>query len=156
MKLKDNKIQFREGDVISLDEIKLILKKENKIIDFNKYDINDLTIYFTLNDCSTGEIIVGNNGNFDKLNLIVKEKREWTPWKMVRIFYDDLEGYHIYVDISERCNGKKVQLKYGNIRAEATCNDLDKFNYEKGFKLARARLIIKLLESDVKVYAKRM
>ena len=48
-----------------------------------------------------------------------------------------------------RTNGKRVQVKYKEIKASASCNIEagDEFSYEFGKNLAKRRLIAKLIEA---------
>lgn len=55
-----------------------------------------------------------------------------------------------------RNNGKKVQVKCGDFKAEATCCKDDVFDFEKGLALAKSRLIVKYLDNQVKSIAKEM
>ena len=50
-----------------------------------------------------------------------------------------------------RTNGKRVQVKYKEIKASASCNIEagDEFSYEFGKNLAERRLIAKLIEIDI-------
>ena len=55
-----------------------------------------------------------------------------------------------------RNNGKKVQVKYETLKASATCRNDDTFDFSKGVYLAKKRLIVKFLNSQVKEIAERM
>lgn len=99
---------------------------------------------------------------FEKyFELVQKTKREWTSWKTEKLFYENLSGYYISTTIYYRDNGKKVQVKYicGNgvlVIAEASCHSEDEFNLNKGLRLAKYRLIVKLLKKEAEDFAKTM
>ena len=98
---------------------------------------------------------------FEKYFELVQEtKREWSPWKTERLFYENLSEYHISTTIYYRHNGKKVQVKYvfGDtfIRTEASCHSEDEFNLNKGLRLAKCRLIVKLLKKETEDFAKTL
>lgn len=99
---------------------------------------------------------------FDKyFELVPESKHEWSEWKNERLFYKNLNGSHVSTTIRCRHNCKKVQVKYncGNdvfIKAEASCHKEDEFDFEKGFKLAKCRLIVKMLNKEVEDFAKQM
>ena len=83
-------------------------------------------------------------------------KRTWSDWDFDEISFTDINGkiktgiYHY------RNNGKKVQVKCGDFKAEATCCKDDVFDFEKGLALAKSRLIVKYLDNQVKSIAKAM
>ena len=98
---------------------------------------------------------------FEKYFELVQEtKREWSPWKTERLFYENLSEYHISTIIYYRHNGKKVQVKFvcGDtfIRTEASCHSEDEFNLNKGLRLAKRRLIVKLLKKETEDFAKTL
>lgn len=87
------------------------------------------------------------------------EKRKWSKW------FQDLDGRpiepfgdgtKIAMNIFYRNNGKKVQVKCGRYRAEATCCETDKFDLRTGYSLAKRRLIVKMLRVQVDVFAKSL
>lgn len=85
------------------------------------------------------------------------EKRKWSDWSIRKgeNAYDPFTGntYPI-TSLSFRTNGKKVQVRYCGYKAEATCCDEDNFDIDTGFKLAKCRLIAKLVAGQVDAYAK--
>ena len=99
---------------------------------------------------------------FEKYFELVQEtKREWSAWKIERLFYKNLNGYYVSTTIYYRHNGKKVQVKhvYGKeaiIRAEASCHSEDEFNLNKGLKLAEYRLMVKLLKKETEDFSRTM
>lgn len=99
---------------------------------------------------------------FEKYFELVQEtKREWSAWKIERLFYKNLNGYYVSTIIYYRHNGKKVQVKYvygkeAIIRAEASCHSEDEFNLNKGLKLAEYRLMVKLLKKETEDFARTM
>lgn len=101
---------------------------------------------------------------FEKyFELVEKEepkKSEWSEWSEYWISYTDFDDTRRTILISERDNGKKVQIK-GMVRnklvkSEATCHKDDKFLIAKGSELARRRLIVKILKYKTEQYAKNM
>lgn len=98
---------------------------------------------------------------FEKYFELVQEtKREWSPWKIESLFHMNLNGNHISTIIYYRHNGKKVQVKYTYnktvVRAEASCHNEDKFSLNKGLRIAKYRLIVKLLKKEAEDFAKTM
>ena len=61
-------------------------------------------------------------------------------------------GFLYYV----RDNGKKVQVRCGLFKAEATCCKDNTFDFDKGLVLAEKRLMVKLLNNQVNEIAKSM
>lgn len=91
---------------------------------------------------------------FEKVETPVK--RTWSEWNLGEINFTDINdkiktGWYRY-----RNNGKKVQVKCGGFKAEATCCKDDVFDLEKGLALAKSRLIVKYLDNQVKSIAKAM
>ena len=99
---------------------------------------------------------------FEKyFELIQESKHKWSEWKTERLFYKNLGGSHVSTIIRCRHNCKKVQVKYncGNdvfITAESSCHKEDEFIFDKGLKLAKYRLVVKLLQKEVEDFAKTM
>lgn len=99
---------------------------------------------------------------FEKYFELVQEtKREWSSWKTERLFYENLNGDHISTTIYYRHNGKKIRVKGlcedGTfVSAESSCHSEDKFNLDRGLKLAEYRLVVKLLQKEVEDFAKTM
>lgn len=98
---------------------------------------------------------------FEKYFELVQEtKREWSAWKTERLFYENLNRYHVSTTIYYRNNGKKVQVKYicknEVLGAEASCHSKDEFSLHKGLKLAKYRLMVKLLKKEIEDFAKTM
>ena len=84
------------------------------------------------------------------------EERIWTKWEDVRIGFHDMNDKMVSVVLRCRNNGKKVQVKCGALKSESSCHSEDTFDFDKGFKLATKRLIIKYLDNQVKSIAKGM
>lgn len=98
---------------------------------------------------------------FEKYFELVQEtKREWSPWKFTGLFYEKLNNIRISRTIYYRYNGKKVQVKYTCnetvVRAEASCHNEDKFSLNKGLRLAKYRLIVKLLKKEAEDFARKL
>ena len=91
---------------------------------------------------------------FEKVEEPVK--RTWSEWWIKEIHFTDINnnrktGFYRY-----RSNDKKVQVRCGALKAEATCCKDDVFDFEKGLALAKSRLIVKYLDNQVKSIAKAM
>lgn len=83
-------------------------------------------------------------------------KRTWSDWELGEINFTDINGNRKTGRYRYRNNGKKVQVKCGGFKAEATCCKDDVFDLEKGLALAKSRLIIKYLDNQVKLIARAM
>ena len=70
--------------------------------------------------------------------------------------FSDIRGSKKTINYQSRTNGKKVQVRSGAFKAEATCCKDDVFDFEKGLALAKSRLIVKYLDNQVKSIAKAM
>ena len=72
--------------------------------------------------------------------------------------YYDLNEIRFEMKLLYRTNGKKIQVKSVNpeLKAEASCCKEDKFDVDKGLDLAEKRLIVKLLDYQVKEMARNM
>ena len=85
----------------------------------------------------------------DKLDKEIKPKYKWGRWKPNYFrFVDPFCGRYVSLTCIVRTNGKRVQVKYKEIKASASCNIEagDEFSYEFGKNLAERRLIAKLIE----------
>lgn len=91
---------------------------------------------------------------FEKVDMPVK--RTWSDWNFGDISFTDINGKIKTGAYHYRNNGKKVQVEYGFLKAEATCCKDDVFDLEKGLALAKSRLIVKYLDNQVKSIAKAM
>lgn len=91
---------------------------------------------------------------FEKVETPVK--RTWSEWELGEINFTDINGKKKTGWYRYRNNGKKVQVKCGGFKAEATCCKDDVFDLEKGLALAKSRLIVKYLDNQVKSIAKAM
>lgn len=98
--------------------------------------------------------IMKDNGREKNPAKIVK--RTWSDWELGEINFTDINGNRKTGHYRYRNNGKKVQVKCGGFKAEATCCKEDKFDFEKGLTLAKSRLIVKYLDNQVKAIAKAM
>ena len=98
--------------------------------------------------------IMKNNG-YEK-NFTKPVKRTWSEWNLGEINFTDINGKIKTGHYRYRNNGKKVQVKCGGFKAEATCCKDDVFDLEKGLALAKSRLIVKYLDNQVKSIAKAM
>lgn len=92
---------------------------------------------------------------FEKVETPVK--RTWTKWNLpFEMTFSDIRGGKKTINYQSRTNGKKVQVRSGAFKAEATCCKDDVFDFEKGLALAKSRLIVKYLDNQVKSIAKAM
>lgn len=91
---------------------------------------------------------------FEKVETPVK--RTWSEWYLNEIRFTDINGKDVRCNYLYRTNGKKVQIRCGAFKAEATCCKDDKFEIEKGLNLAKKRLVVKYLDNQVKSIAKAM
>lgn len=91
---------------------------------------------------------------FEKVETPVK--RTWSEWNLEEISFTDINGKTKIGHYRYRNNGKKVQVKCGGFKAEATCCRDDVFDLEKGLALAKSRLIVKYLDNQVKSIARAM
>lgn len=85
-----------------------------------------------------------------------KKKRAWSEWESRIITIYDLDKAYKEEIITIRNNGKKVQVKSGNLRAESTCHKDDKFDYGIGEYIAIKRLILKILKNNLDAYVKTL
>lgn len=83
-------------------------------------------------------------------------KRTWSKWYLNEIRFTDINGKDVRFNYLYRTNGKKVQIRCGEFKAEATCCEDDEFEIEKGLNLAKKRLVVKYLDNQVKSIAKAM
>lgn len=96
------------------------------------------------------------NNRLKEMNLkkenadsVPKQKYKWGEWKEeLLLFSDPFSGVRIPLDCEVRTNGKRVEAKIAGLKASASCNfeKGDKFDYNFGRKLAKRRLIAKLIE----------
>lgn len=91
---------------------------------------------------------------FEKVETPIK--KPWSEWSLDEISFTDINGKIKTGHYRYRNNGKKVQVKCGGFKAEATCCRDDVFDFEKGLSLAKSRLIVKYLDNQVKSIAKAM
>ena len=91
---------------------------------------------------------------FEKVEEPVK--RTWSKWYLNEIRFTDINGKNVRCNYLYRTNGKKVQVRSGSFKAEATCYKDDTFDLSKGLNLAKKRLIVKYLDNQVKSIAKAM
>lgn len=84
------------------------------------------------------------------------EERAWSDWGKTDIRFYDITGTRVTMTLKYRNNGKKVQVRSNNLKAESCCNNSDTFDFNKGFGLATKRLIVKYLDNQVKTIAKGM
>lgn len=99
--------------------------------------------------------IIKDNGHEKCSNKTVK--KPWSQWSLpFEMILPDIKYGKKIVNYQSRTNGKKVQVRSGVFKAEATCCKDDVFDFEKGLALAKSRLIVKYLDNQVKSIAKAM
>ena len=92
---------------------------------------------------------------FEKVETPVK--RTWSKWSLpFEMTFSDIRDGKRTISYQSRTNRKKVQVRSGVFKAEATCCKDDVFDFEKGLTLAKSRLIVKYLDNQVKSIAKAM
>ena len=74
--------------------------------------------------------------DFDTYFIKSIEQKSWTAWSAIIDENNNIVG-------SYRSNGKKVQVKTGKVRAEASCCPHDTFNLALGVQIAFLRCQIK-------------
>lgn len=146
--------------MIKGDRIKLIKKMGAfnnigeicEIIDIQEGGV----IYFKFGGCHLGCMSYDEYEKyFEKVEIPVK--RAWTKWNLpFEMTFSDIRGGKKTINYQSRTNGKKVQVRSGVFKAEATCCKDDVFDFEKGLALAKSRLIVKYLDNQVKSIAKAM
>lgn len=88
-------------------------------------------------------------------------KRKWSEWKLTNIRgYIGIDGIPFDKLCTYRTNGKKVQVQCYNpfpaFRGEASCCNEDKFDLGKGLRLAKSRLVVKMINWQVEEMARKM
>jgi hypothetical protein len=83
-------------------------------------------------------------------------KQDWTEWEEKKVGYYDIDNDYVYATIEYRHNGVKVQTRGYGLKGRSSCNKVDNFDLYKGLKIATARLLIKILNSEVEELAKSM
>jgi hypothetical protein len=87
-----------------------------------------------------------------------KKPRVWTKWRSGSIEYYDMENERNFSTVFYRHNGKRVQIKSAEwqVKSEASCHNEDEFDLSKGLNLAKMRLIVNILEKQIKEIAEVM
>lgn len=96
--------------------------------------------------------------NYNDVKPKKVSKRKWSDWEYDTFIYYDFSGKNHTVPVRFRTNGKIVDLRTDwdnvsehrpNLRAKASCNKNDKFDFDAGLDLADARMQIKLMQRDL-------
>ena len=97
--------------------------------------------------------------NYDETNVKKESKRKWNDWKYDTFVYYTFEGGSYTVPVKYRSNGKTVELRTNwknekdlvnvNLKAKATCNKTDNFDFDFGLDIADRRMQIKLMQRDL-------
>ena len=139
------------------DKIKLVRKipegfnKIGQIFRISHIDNGNITFYLkdTIAGCMSYDEF---EKYFEKVKPVVK--KPWTDWKSIRSGERSEDGRNIIIQVRE--NGKKVQVRGGGYKAEATCCAEDTFDFNKGFELARRRWLAKRFCGQVEDFAKSL
>ena len=102
------------------------------------------------------QILGSQNCAYDVDKVETPVKKPWSKWYLNEIRFTDINGKDVRCNYLYRTNGKKVQVRSGSFKAEATCCKDDEFEIEKGLNLAKKRLVVKCLDNQVKSIAKAM
>ena len=146
--------------IIKGDKIKLV----SKIGDFNEIGdifevtgVNNGVVSFKC-DYGTGCMSYDEfEKYFEKLNIYQKnQKRDWSEWKTIALSFRDIYNVKIHININYRTNDKSVQIKFGSLKAKATCHYTDDFDLAIGLDLATKRFIVKYLSRQVKLLSNRL
>ena len=90
----------------------------------------------------------------------VRSTRIWSDWQIAPLEYISADGTKRIVDVEFRTNNKTTQIrtkkKENRVKASSFCCKGDKYDFQTGYKLARLRLIAKLIEKDVEKFAKSL
>lgn len=121
-----------------------------KILKDNGYSVVDEDI-----ESEYKRFHIMKNNEYEK-NSTKSVKRTWSEWKFDEISFTDINGKERSGIYRYRNNGKKIQVRCGVFKAEATCCKDDVFDLEKGLALAKSRLIVKYLDNQVKLIAEAM
>lgn len=145
--------------IIKGDKIKLVKKiigfdKVGNIFEITGVDDNGLISFKC--DYGTGCM---SYSEFEKYFEKVEEQKkgEWGNWVSSGATYSDpFDNEERTLCYEVRDNDKKVQVRSGDFKAEATCCDDDEFDFDKGRELAVRRLIAKIISACVENYAKEL
>lgn len=92
---------------------------------------------------------------FEKVEESIK--RVWTEWSNWHLFtFTNIHGFEQKILYQYRDNGKRVQVRSGDLKASASCHDEDDFSLSEGLELAKMRLVVKYLDNQVKSIAQSM
>lgn len=99
-------------------------------------------------------LLASDDIKVEKENL---RKPKWSVWKIAYYYYvDPFSKSKKNLKFEYRHNGKRVQVRSGELSAMASCNEEegDKFDLEFGLRLAAKRLVVKKIASEVESKAK--
>lgn len=99
-------------------------------------------------------LLASDDIKVEKENL---RKPKWSVWKIAYYYYvDPFSKSKKNLKFEYRHNGKRVQVRSGELSAMASCNEEegDKFDLEFGLRLAVKRLVVKKIASEVESKAK--
>ena len=122
-----------------------------------KYKTNDGWTYKTL----TKDQYYGStkySKNKQNKNKVAYRTRFWSEWQVAPLEYVSADGAKRIVEIEFRTNNKTTQMrtkkKDNRVKASSFCCKDDVYDFQTGYKLARLRLIAKLVERDVEKFAR--
>lgn len=145
---------------IEVDRVINGLITPNKIILFNAMLVDGRKMFVGIIPINKGyqealeqiqeinKILEGANCKKGKAAPAPKPKYKWGEWKEESSAYrDPFSGMPVPIKYLIRTNGKRVEIKFDDLKASASCNFAkgDKFNYKVGKELAERRLISKLV-----------
>ena len=95
--------------------------------------------------------------SYDELDKYfeVIPSRTWSEWKEKCRWITGPDGEPWGIEFSYRYNGKRVQVRCGNIQEESGCSPCDNFDLEKGIEIAFLRLTKKLYPEYIDEMIKR-
>lgn len=99
-------------------------------------------------------LLASDDIKVEKENL---RKPKWSVWKIAYYYYvDPFSKSKKNLKFEYRHNGKRVQVRSGELSAMASCNEEegDKFDLEFGLRLAAKRLVVKKIASEMESKAK--
>ena len=95
---------------------------------------------------------------FEPVIIEVKKVRPWHPWAKATLKFYDINYEVSYCDVYYKHNEKRLKIKSEDwgVTAEACCHYEDEFDVKKGLELASKRLLVKILDKQVKQFAEGM
>lgn len=82
-------------------------------------------------------------------------KKSWSEWATKEKYVTFPNGEMKLIQFSYRSDGKGVQVRHGDFRAESSCSPCDDFDLGKGINIAFLRLAKKLIAKHIDEKIKR-